>query len=199
MPGMGMGSRGGSAVVVLAELALFWSATLIHVLRLLAPTRLPDTDRPADAGHAVMGAGMTLMVFPGISVGTLHAAAACFAVLGAAYLARAALRRGSTQHRCQNAAIGAGQGSMAYMLAAPTHPPTWVPLGVAGVLTACAVVHGRRLIDARHRHGYSDIYAHSEGEGATATATAAPRILVTVPHIGALVMTLAMAAMVGIV
>ena len=79
MPGMDMGSRSGSVLLGLAELALFWTATLVHVLRLLSPTRLPDTDRPADAGHAVMGAGMTLMVFPGVSVGTLRAAAACYA------------------------------------------------------------------------------------------------------------------------
>ncbi|MEY9928128.1 hypothetical protein ABH926_002762 [Catenulispora sp. GP43] len=181
---MDMGSGGGSALVVLAELALFWAATVVHVLRLLSPTQLPDTDRPADAGHAVMGAGMTLMVFPGVSAGALHAAAVCYAVLGAAYFARATLRRGPTQHRCQNAAIGAGQAAMAYMLTAPTHPPSWVPLGVAAVLAGCAVVHGRRLIDARHRHG---------------GAAGAPRMLVTVPHVGALLMTLTMAAMVGII
>jgi hypothetical protein len=129
-----------------------------------------------------MGAGMTLMVFPGISTGTLRATAVCFAVLAAAYLARATLRRSPTQHRCQNAAIGAGQAAMAYMLAAPTHPPSWIPLSVAGVLAVCALMHGRRLLDAQHRHG---------------GAAGAPRMLVTVPHLGALVMTLAMAAMVG--
>lgn len=79
---------------------------------------------------------------------------------------------------------------MAYMLAAPTHPPSWVPLGVAGVLALCAVVHGRRLIDARHRR-------HHQHGGAD-ESVGAPRMLVTVPHVGALVMTLAMAAMVGI-
>jgi hypothetical protein len=187
MPGMVMGSGGGSVELALAELALFWAATVVHLLRLLSPTRLPDADRPADAGHAAMGAGMTLMVFPGISAETLHAAAApCFAVLATAYLTRAALRRGPTQHRCQSAAIGAGQAAMAYMLAAPTHPPSWIPLAVAGVLAMCAVVHGRRLIDARHRHGAS-----------ASASTGTPHMLVAVPHIGALVMTLAMAAMVG--
>jgi Domain of unknown function (DUF5134) len=158
----------------------------VHLLRLLSPTRLPDADRPADAGHAVMGAGMTLMVFPGISAETLHIAAAGFTLLAIAYLARAArphsaLGAGATQHRCQSAAIGAGQAAMSYMLAAPTHPPSWVPLGVAGVLAVCALVHGRRLIDARHRHG---------------AVSGAPRMLVTVPHFGALAMTVAMAAMV---
>lgn len=185
MPGMdmGSGSGGGSVLPALAELALFWSATVVHVLRLLSPTRLPDTDRPTDAGHAVMGVGMTLMVFPGVSIGTLHGAAAAYAVLAVAYLARTTLRRSAAQHRCQNAAISAGLGAMAYMLAAPTHPPTWIPLGVAGVLAACAVVHGRRLVDTRHRHG---------------AVAGAPRMLVTVPHVGALLMTVAMAAMVGI-
>lgn len=181
---MDMGSGGGSVPVVLAELTLFWAATVVHVLRLLSPTRLPDTDRPADAGHAVMGAGMTLMVFPGVPAGALHAAAIGYAALGAAYFARATLRPSPTQHRCQNAAIGAGQAAMAYMLDAPTHPPTWVPLGVAAVLAGCAVVHGRRLVDARHRHGGT---------------AGAPRLLVTVPHVGALLMTLTMAAMVGII
>lgn len=187
MPGMDVGSGGGSAGLALAELALFWAATVVHLLRLLAPTRLPDTDRTADAGHAVMGAGMTLMVFPGIPAGTLRVAAAGFAALSLVYLARAArtqtaLGWHAAQHRCQNAAIGAGQAAMAYMLAAPTHPPSGVPLGVAGVLAACALVHGRRLVGAHHRHG---------------AASGAPRMLVTVPHFGALAMTLAMAAMVG--
>lgn len=190
-----MGSGGGSGALALAEIALFWSATILHLLRLLSPTRLPDTDRPADAGHAAMGAGMTLMVFPGVSVGTLHTAAPCYAVLAAAYLARAARHLRPTQHRCQNAAIGAGQAAMAYMLAAPTHPPSWVPLGVAGVLALCAVVHGRRLIDVRHRHWHRHQHQHGGADG----TVGAPRMLVTVPHVGALVMTLAMAAMVGAV
>lgn len=179
---MDMGSGGGSVGLALAELALFWAATVVHLLRLLSPTRLPDPDRVADAGHAVMGAGMTLMVFPGISAGPLRVSAMCFGALAVAYLARAALDRSPAPHSCQNPAIGAGQAAMAYMLAAPTHPPPWLPLGVAGVLAACALVHGRRLIDARHRH---------DGAGG------APRMLVTVPHVGALVMTVAMAAMVG--
>ena len=180
---MNMGTGGGAGgALALAELALFWTMTIVHVLRLLSPTRLPDTDRPADAGHAVMGAGMTLMVFPGISAGALTTTAACYAILAAVYLARATLRRNPKQHRCQNAAIGAGLAAMAYMLAAPTHPPSWVPLSVAAVLAACAVVHGRRLIDTRHRHS---------------AAAGAPRMLVTVPHVGALAMTVAMAAMVG--
>ena len=185
MPGMqgtGMASGGGSVALTLAELALFWAATVVHLLRLLAPERLPDPDRAADAGHALMGAGMTLMVFPGISAGTLRAAAAGFAALSVVYFARAAFRLHLKQHRCQTAAIGAGQAAMAYMLAAPTHPPSWIPLGVAGVLAACALVHGRRLIDARHRHG---------------GPAGAPRMLVAVPHVGALVMTVAMAAMAG--
>ena len=186
---MGSGTGGGSALLALAEIALFWSATVVHVLRLLSPTRLPDADRPTDAGHAVMGVGMTLMVFPGVSIGTSRAAAAGYAVLAVAYLGRTTLRRGAAQHRCQNAAISGGLGAMAYMLAAPTHPPTWLPLGVAAVLASCALVHGRRLIDARHRHGIE--------AGADATA-GAPQMLVTVPHLGALLMTVAMAAMVGI-
>ena len=62
-----MGSGGRSVALTLAEVALFWATTVVHLLRLLSPRRLPDTDRPADAGHAVMGAGMTLMVFPGVS------------------------------------------------------------------------------------------------------------------------------------
>ena len=179
---MDMGSGSGAGALALAEIALFWTATVVHVLRLLSPTRLPDTDRAADAGHAVMGAGMTFMVFPGVWLGTLHAAAACYSLLSVAYLTRATRHRSPTAHRCQNAAIGAGQAAMAYMLAAPSHPPAWVPLGVAGVLAACALVHARRLTDARHRHG---------------ATVGAPRVLVTMPHVGALVMTLAMAAMVG--
>ncbi|WP_194926091.1 DUF5134 domain-containing protein [Catenulispora pinisilvae] len=195
MPGMDMSSGGGSAVPVLAELALFWTATLVHVLRLLSPTRLPDTDRPTDAGHALMGAGMTLMVFPGVSTTTLHVAAVAYAAMAVLYIARATLRRSPAQHRGQHAAIGAGQAAMAYMLAAPTHPPAWVPLSVAAVLAGCAVVHGRRLVDARHGHGAVSV--GSAGVGGMDSLASAPRMLVIVPHIGALVMTLVMAVMVG--
>lgn len=200
MPGMGMSSGGGTSALALAEIALFWTAAIVHLLRLLSPTQLPDRDRPADAGHAVMGAGMTLMVFPGVSAGTLHMAAACYAVLAVAYLARAALpHRSPTRHRCQNTAIGASQAAMAYMLAAPTHPPSWVSLGVAGVLAACAVVHGRRLIDAQHWHQYQHRQQNQHQPGDPVSAASAPRMLVVVPHVGALVMTMAMAAMVVIV
>ena len=102
-------------------------------------------------------------------------------MLSVFYLARAALRRSLSQHHYQNAAIGAGQAAMAYMLAAPSHPPAWVPLSVAGVLAVCALVHGRRLLDAHHQHAGED----------------GSRMLIAVPHIGALAMTVAMAAMVG--
>jgi hypothetical protein len=179
---MDMGSGRGSGQLALAELALFWATTVVHLLRLLSPRRLPDADRPVDVGHVIMGTGMTLMVFPGVSVAALHVAAAVYVVLAVAYLARAVRRRSPTPHHYQDAAIGAGQAAMAYMLAGPTHPPSWVPLSVAGVLTGCTLVHGWRLLDEHHRHG-----------GIEGT----PRMLVTVPHIGALVMTLAMALMVG--
>jgi hypothetical protein len=181
---MDMSAGGRSALLVLAELALFWSAMAVHLLRLLSPTRLPDADRPADAGHAVMGAGMTVMVFPGVSVAALRILALGYAMLAMVFLVRATRSRSRPLHRGQDAAIGAGQASMAYMFAAPAHPPTWLPVAVAGVLAVCAVVHGRRLIDTRHWTGGT---------------IGVPRVLVTLPHVGALVMTLAMAGMVAAV
>lgn len=179
---MDMGADGRSAVLVLAELALFWAATTVHLLCLLSPIRLWDIDRPTDAGHAVMGAGMTVMVFPGVPAEALRVLGVGYVMLAAVSIARAMRQRSSAWQRGQDAAIGAGQAAMAYMFAAPSHPPAVLPVAVAGVLVVCALVHGQRLIDARHRRR---------------SIVGAPRILRTAPHVGALVMTLAMAGMVA--
>jgi hypothetical protein len=179
---MHMGAGGGLAALTLAELVLFWAATVVHVLRLLSTTGLPDADRAADAGHAVMGAGMTVMVFPGVPAGALRVLALVYAALAVLFLARAACRRSPAQHWGQDTAIGTGQAVMAYMFAAPTDPPMWLPVGIAAVLALCAMVHGRRLLDAPHQCD-GGLFAN--------------RMLVTVPHVGAVMMTLAMAGMVG--
>src|SRR5207245_70608 len=83
MPGMstGMETSGASAALVLAEITLFWTVTVLHVLRLLSPARLCDADRLEDAGHVAMGAGMTAMVFPGAPSTALRVMAVVFAVL----------------------------------------------------------------------------------------------------------------------
>jgi hypothetical protein len=54
----------------------------------------------------------------------------------------------SVSHRCQIAAIGAGQAAMVYVFAAPAHPPAWLPPAIAVVLVVCALVYGRQLIAA---------------------------------------------------
>lgn len=168
----------GPAALVLAELTLFWAVALLHMLRLLFLMHVPLADHIEDAAHMTMGAGMTLMVFPGVLVGILRASTVVFAVLAAAFFIRALGNRAG--HRGQNAAIGAGQSAMAYMFAAPAHPPAWLPAAMAGVLALCALVHGQRLVGARSR-------------------TAAPgrsRMLVTLPHAGTVVVTATMAWMV---
>ena len=80
MPGMDGGTHGDSAALVLTELILFWTATLLHMHRLLSPGRLPDADHLEDAGHMAMGAGMTVMAFPGVPVNLLRVLAAGFAI-----------------------------------------------------------------------------------------------------------------------
>jgi hypothetical protein len=184
MPGMDMGNSGSPAASALAGLPLFSAVASLHVLRLLSAEQLPDADRCEDAGHLAMGAGMTVMVFPGAGGGLLHTLGVVFAVLAILFFARALYHRASPGHRIQSAAIGTGQSAMAYMLAAPAHPPAWLPATVAGALAMCTLVHGRRLIDARY--------------GATGnTAPATSRLLVTLPHTGTLVTTAAMAWMVA--
>lgn len=179
MPGMDMGTGGDPAALVLAEIALFWGVTLLHMIRLLFVTRLPCADRVQDTAHMAMGAGMTLMVFPAVPVAVLRASSVAFAVLAAAFLTHAVL--GEARHRCQNAAIGAGQAVMAYMFAAPAHPPACLPPAAAGVLVVCALVHGHRLIDTRTRR---------------LVPGAHPPLLV-LPHLGTLMTTAAMAWMVA--
>lgn len=183
MSGMDMGNSGGPPAAALAGLLLFSAVASLHVLRLLSAEQVPDADRFEDAGHVAMGAGMTVMVFPGVSSDVLHDLAAVFAVLAVVFFIRVRYRRASTGHRFQSAAIATGQSAMTYMLAAPAHAPTWLPAIVAGALAVCALAHGRRLIEARHKtpHGI--------------TAPAASRLLVTLPHMGTLLTTAAMAWM----
>lgn len=179
MPGMEMGTGRDPAALVLAEIVLFWGVALLHMIRLMFVTPLPRADRIQDSAHMAMGAGMTLMVFPGVPVSVLRASAVAFAVFGAAFLAHAVLDK--TGHRCQHAAIGAGQAATAYMFAAPAHPPAWLPPAIAVVLVVCALVHSRRLIDIRTR-GF--------------VPGTRPAVLV-LPHVGTLMTTAAMAWMVA--
>lgn len=176
---MGMGTPGSPAGLVLAELMLFWAATLLHMHRLLSSDHLPDADRLEDAGHMAMGAGMTVMVFPGVPVGVLRVLAAGFAALAVAFLGRALYGRGSTQRRIHNTVIGAGQAAAALMLAVPTHPPAWLSTTVTAVLAVCVLIHGWLLMESRHS-------AHTPGTR---------RTLVVLPHAGTLVTTAAMAWM----
>ncbi|WP_344655908.1 DUF5134 domain-containing protein [Catenulispora subtropica] len=176
---MDMGASGNPAALVLAEITLFWGVTLLHMIRLLFVTRLSLANQVEDIAHMAMGTGMTVMVFPGVPMGVMRASAVVFALLAAVFFTHAGYGRGG--HRCQSAAIGAGQAAMAYMFAAPAHPPTWLPPSVAGVLAVCALVHGRQLIGARNR----------------ASVTGASRMLLTLPHAGTLMTTAAMAWMIA--
>lgn len=186
MPGMDMGTNGGPAASALAGLPLFSAVASLHILRLLSAEQLPDADRLEDAGHLAMGAGMTVMVFPGVDGTVLHSSAVLFAVLALAFFTRAWCHRGPVGNRKQSAAIGTGQAAMAYMFAAPAHPAAWMTATVAGALAVCALVHGRRVIDARHGTPHED------------TPHVSRRLLVTLPHTGTLVTTVAMAWMVVI-
>ena len=178
MPGMDMGSGVGAAWLALAEIALFWSATVVHVLRLLAQPWLPDADPPADAGHAVMGAGMVFMAFPAAPVETASVMAVAFGALSVVFLIRA-LRRSLAGRRLTSLAIGLSQAAMAVMLGVSAHPGPWVTTPVACVLVVCAMVHGQRWLSACP-------------VGADRGRTA---VLVTLPHLGVVCTTLAMAAM----
>jgi Aldehyde dehydrogenase family len=86
-------------------------------------------------------------------------------------------RRGSREHPNPNAALGAAQPAMAYLLAAPAQPPARLPTALAEVLALCALVHARRLRNTRYE----------------VTSSGRNRILVTLPHTGTLVTTAAMA------
>lgn len=177
-----MGTHSSPAALVLTELVLFWTAALLHMHRLLSPDRLPDADRCEDAGHMAMGAGMTVMVFPGVPVDVLHVLAAGFAALAIAFLGRALHRRSSTQHRIHNGVIGAGHATAAYMLTVPAHPPAWLSATVTAVLAVCLLVHGWRLVESRR----------------TTRVPGMRRTLVVLPHAGTLVTTAVMAWLVAI-
>lgn len=179
MPGMDMGTAGKPAALVLAELTLFWGVTLLHMTRLLFATHLTRAGRLEDAAHMAMGTGMTLMVFPGVPVSVLRTSAVVFAVLAAAAFTHAVGNRAG--HRWQNAAIGVGQSAMAYMSAAPAHPPAWLPTAVAGLLAVCASAHGWQLVGAWNKN----------------SMPAASRVLLTLPHAGTFMTTAAMAWLVA--
>jgi hypothetical protein len=183
MQGMDMGSGAAASCWALAEIAVFWSVAVLHLMRVLAASRLPDPDPGSDAGHALMGAGMTLMVFPGAPAGTGRLSASLFTVLAAVFLSQPVLRPGGW--RAEDAALGAALAAMAVMFLAPGHRPAVATMVTTVVLAGCALIHGQSLLRARHRH-----YERSEGGEV--------RLLATLPHVGTVVMTLAMAAMVAV-
>jgi hypothetical protein len=182
MPGMSMGMN-GSPAAALAGLPLFSAATSLHLLRMLSAEQIPDADRIEDAGHAAMAAGMTIMLFPGLDGGLRHTSALVFLLLSAVYLARAGSPPGPSGRRIRSAAIGVGLASMAYVLEPPADAPAWLPAAVAGVLVLCALVHGRRMIRARHGTRQCD------------AEPADSRLLVTLPHLATLATSAAMAWM----
>jgi hypothetical protein len=63
MPGMGPDPHATATVLVLAELALFWTTAVLHLLRLVGLQGSSRTERLADAGHVAMGLGMAIMLF----------------------------------------------------------------------------------------------------------------------------------------
>lgn len=182
MPGMDM-NLGASPWLALAEIALFWSAAVVHLLRLLSRPWLPDTDALGDAGHALMAAGMVYMVFPAAPDQAEPVLGLAFAAL-AVLFAGSALRRRSAGHRLQHAAVAGGQAAMALMLTVHGRPGALVTAPIAGMLLACAAVHAWSWF-SRHT------LAHA------AAPIGGGRVLVTLPHLGALATTLAMAAMVA--
>lgn len=183
MPGMGGGSGGGSPWLTLGEIALFWSAVVVHVLRLLSRPWLPGADPYADAGHAAMAAGMVFMVFPAAPSRLGPPLAVVFGAVAAAFAAAAALR-GPGGRRLQYAVVAAENAAMAVMLAAGGKPAPAATVPMALVLAGCAAVHAQRWVRSGSRgHGVSTV-------GGT-------RVLVTFPHLSALATTLAMAVMVA--
>lgn len=180
---MGVGAASSWSIWGLAEIAVFWSVAVLHLMRVVAASRLPDPDPGGDAGHAVMGAGMTLMVFPGAPAAAGRLSAPLFTVLAVVFLIRVVLRPGG--RLAVDAALGAALAAMAVMFFAPGHRPAAVTAATTVVLAGCALIHGQSLLRARHRH-----YERSEGGEV--------RLLATLPHVGTVVMTLAMAAMVAV-
>ncbi|MFL6117876.1 MAG: DUF5134 domain-containing protein [Catenulispora sp.] len=178
---MAMGS-GGAPWLVIAEITLFWTASVVHVLRLLARPWVPDADPVSDAGHAVMGAGMVFAVFPGAPAAVGRVLACGFVVLTGVFAVRAVHSDGSGRGGgFRDTAIAVSQAAMAVMLMGVGRLPVWVTVSFAAVLAACAAVHGRRLPMA-HRLVRA---CPSDGSGRQ-------RVLVTLPHAGAVATTLAM-------
>ncbi|MFL6112210.1 MAG: DUF5134 domain-containing protein [Catenulispora sp.] len=98
-----------------------WVGSAFRTGRRLAPghTRASNPCRARRHGRGHDGHGV-----PRRPARRIARHAVVFAVLAVAFFARAGHRRSSAGHRCQNAAIGAGQFAMAYMLAVPAHSPT---------------------------------------------------------------------------
>src|SRR4051812_16650895 len=171
---MAMGS-GDAPWLVLAEITLFWSATVVHLLRLLARPWVPDAEPVSDCGHAVMGAGMVFAVFPGAPPAVGRALACGFLALALVFAVRAARFAGGG---FREGAIAVSQAAMAVMLVGVGRLPVGVTVSFAVVLAGCAAVHGRRLPPA-HRLVHA---CSSDGSGRH-------RVLVTLPHLGAFATT----------
>lgn len=165
------------AAVLLAELLLFWSATVLHLLRLLTGTSLPDADTATDLTHAAMGVAMAAMLFPGTPAGADLPIAVVFAGLAAFFAVRAAI---GDRNRIGDLAMGISAAAMTVMSIAGHHTGTPLMLTIAACLVGCAAAHGRILLTAHHRH------AHSLSPGQS-------RSLLLAPHLSAVGMTLTMA------
>ncbi len=171
----------GSPVLLLAQLAVFWAVPTLHMLRIVAVDRLPDPDLATDAGHLVMGVGMTAMVL-GLTSAITSVSVGVFAAVAVVFVVRCA--RAQRGHHISNAVIALGLSAMALMSAGSQYRPAPVAIAMSAALTICAIAQGRQLTRVgKQRSEQAD--------------TDWDRVLVVAPHASELVMTLAMAAMVA--
>jgi hypothetical protein len=192
MPGMSDAPAGSTlhSLTVLGLLSLFWTGTVLHLIRLIAGPLIAERDTPADVAHAIMGAAMAYMLFPGAWTGPNLAAAAGFVLGATAFLARALRpsRIGDPAARRTHAAvIAVSYAAMAVMVG--THTPSSRAVGgfAAALLVGCAAVH-TRILRRRPQHDH-------RGRG-LGLPPGQIRLLVTAPGVAVTATTLGMAYMV---
>ncbi|MEU7401896.1 DUF5134 domain-containing protein [Streptomyces sp. NPDC044948] len=191
-----MPTPSGTALLVqLALLALFWSVSVLHLLRLIAAPLLTDARCGGDAAHLGMGAAMVYMLFPGAPTGLYRPLAVVF---GAAVLISLARKvRGKNWGAGHDVATVVGNAAMTVMFAGGARFGPEIGFIAAGCLAATTWPHLRPLLEftgsGRHRRVPARAGASSRRQRVLPRGQ--QRLLVTAPHLGTAAMTLAMAWM----
>ena len=172
------------SLMVVAAMLGFWTAAVLHLLRLVAHPILATPDVAGDLAHAAMALAMSYMLFPDAWTGLDRPAAVGFTCAATGFGIRAAHPSAPSRRRAHDVTLTVTGLVMALMLAVG-RPSSPVVLGAAIIgLVACAAYHLRALT-----------HVHARRE---ALSPRQERLLVRAPGYSIVATTLGMAVMIAV-